>query len=141
MVAITKHGHWTGNKASRTYDAWRCMKKRCYQPKNASFKSHGGRGIMVCDRWLNNFENFLADMGEAPAGLSLDRYPNNDGNYEPGNCRWATRKQQAQNRRSNKLDLEKVRIIRSSSETNTALALRFGVCQPVISQIRSGQLW
>ena len=79
------------------WNCWKNMLQRCYNPKNPCYKNYGGRGIIVCDRW-KEFVNFLADMGERPAGMSLDRI-NNDGNYEPGNCRWATRKQQSQNRR------------------------------------------
>lgn len=101
--AMLRHGHWTGGKATRTHQAWRSMKKRCSLKKNAAFKSHGGRGITVCDRWKDSFENFLADMGECSEGKSLDRYPDNDGNYEPGNCRWATAKEQGRNRRDNRL--------------------------------------
>lgn len=76
------------------------MLMRTQNTRQASFKSYGGRGIKVCERWLE-FENFLADMGESPLGRSIDRIDNN-GNYEPGNCRWATPKQQASNTRANR---------------------------------------
>jgi len=79
------------------------MKVRCYNHNGIEWLRYGGRGISVCGRWLNNFENFLADMGEKPSPRhSLDRI-DNDGNYEPNNCRWATRKQQANNKSSNRL--------------------------------------
>lgn len=75
------------------------MKARCTNPKGKDWNRYGGRGIRVCDRWLNSFENFLADMGRRPGpGYSIER-KENDGNYEPGNCCWATAKDQAKNRR------------------------------------------
>lgn len=93
--AARTHG-WSSRSQ---YRAWLTMRSRCTNPKNADYKRYGGRGIKVCDRW-QVFENFLADMGECPVGLTLDRIETN-GNYEPGNCRWATNHDQHRNKSSN----------------------------------------
>src|SRR6185503_18205761 len=78
------------------YQSWHGMKTRCLRPSSRMYYRYGGRGITVCERWMQ-FENFLADMGERPAGMSLDRIDSN-GNYEPSNCRWADDKTQNRNR-------------------------------------------
>lgn len=92
---LYRHGRDSGDP---TYCSWAHMLDRCLNPNHHAFKHYGGRSITVCERWLD-FLNFFSDMGERPPGKSLDRFPNNDGAYGPGNCRWATTKEQALNKR------------------------------------------
>lgn len=91
------HSHW----GCPGYWSWGGMIQRCTNPKNPAYHNYGGRGILVCERWLQ-FSNFLEDMGQAPAGMTIERI-NNDGNYEKSNCVWATKAQQANNTRTNRV--------------------------------------
>jgi len=96
---MTTHGaRWTPE-----YNIWCCMLARCHNPRNPGYDNYGGRGIEVCERWRNSFAAFLADLGERPGpSYSIDR-KDNDGNYEPGNVRWATATEQGRNTRANRI--------------------------------------
>jgi len=97
------HGESISTDLSPEYTTWQGMLSRCYNPENKGFKHYGGRGIKVADVWRHDYVAFLKYMGRRPEGHSIDRFPDNDGNYEPGNVRWATRQQQNENKRSVRL--------------------------------------
>ncbi len=88
-----------GMSKTKTHKSWESMKQRCLNPKAPDYHRYGGRGVYVCSRWKDSFENFLEDMGERPEGKTLDRIDNLKG-YEPNNCRWATIKEQQANRQN-----------------------------------------
>lgn len=128
QVQGTKHGMCYTSE----YDAYRSMIKRCYNPKTESYKNYGGRGITVCDRWRNSFEAFYADMGTKPSNrMSLDRI-NNNGNYEPSNCRWATPRQQTINRR----ERQTVQSNNSTGVTGVSFDKRNGKYRAYINNYR-----
>jgi hypothetical protein len=119
----TTHGATKNKKISSEFSTWCSMRQRCNDKKDSKYHRYGGRGIKVCDRWLNSFENFLLDMGEKPSKeYSIDRIDNN-GNYEPNNCRWATKKQQANNTSTNKFinyNGENMTIMQASERSGIA---------------------
>lgn len=122
------------NKATpmmiKVYQAWNHMGIRCRSKKQPAYGSYGSKNIIVCERWRNSFPNFLKDMGMPPTMLhSIDRIDNN-GNYDPKNCRWATRKDQARNRSNTRLTASKVKEIRrlhASGVSQAELGRRFSV--------------
>lgn len=136
------------------YSAWSDMRRRCSNPDHPAYKYYGGRGIQVCERW-NCFAAYLEDVGERPSGYSLDRV-DNDGNYEPGNVRWADRSTQAKNRRAFKapgradekhhnckLSVDQIKEIHALHQTGKwtqqALAEKFGCSRRYVGKIVNGQ--
>jgi len=128
-----------GMTKSPTYVSWLEMRRRCRSDRDS--EKYRDRGISVCERW-EIFENFLADMGPRPDGLTLDRI-DNDGNYEPGNCRWATREQQNRNRRCTKITEDDAAWIRAGNGlvSHEMLAEALGISQTVVSRIARGRNW
>lgn len=130
---------------SPTFQTWKAMIQRCTNPKSDRFKYYGGRGIVVCPRW-RVFKNFLEDMGDRPAGKTIER-KDNDGNYEPGNCRWATSSEQHKNMRpaSNaRLTPDLVRHIRSSivsGESQASVARRMKLPRSHVARVWHRKIW
>ena len=137
------HGHTSRTGNTPTYDSWKAMKFRCLNPKARFYRLYGGRGIKICDRWLHSFENFLEDMGERPAGLTLDRRDSN-GNYEPQNCRWATPAEQVRNTSRNIVTTEVARSIRARfalGERRADIARSLGLPWGTVGLIVAGRSW
>lgn len=128
-----RHGHNRKRGPTPTYRSWASMRQRCETKTAKSYADYGGAGIRVCERW-KTFDNFLADMGKRPPGTSIDRYPNNAGNYEPGNCRWATSKQQTRNRRNTR-----TLTVRGETLCVTDWAIKAGMSRSVLARrLKSG---
>lgn len=120
------HGQRKKHHTSPAYRSWLAMKKRCTDKTHQNYHNYGGRGITICSRWLNSFIAFYDDMGDRPDGTTIDRI-DPDGNYEPGNCRWATTRQQASNKR-NGIHI----VFDGESITLSELGVRFGIPQTTI---------
>jgi hypothetical protein len=105
MTGRATHGHTRGRKTTPEFNTWLAMRQRCHDQNHAKYPAYGAKGIRVCERWRESFEAFLEDMGPRPKGMTLDRKENALG-YEPSNCRWATPKEQAKNRRAPKVVLK-----------------------------------
>jgi hypothetical protein len=143
--------HGQGGKKVKTseYVCWGNLIKRCTNPKATDFRYWGGRGIVVCDRWrygefgLSGFECFFADMGRRPSPVySIDRR-DNDGNYEPGNCRWATRSEQQKNKRPIKLtraQAEEIRAI-ADAHNHVDIAMLFGISTSTVRDVLLRRTW
>jgi len=125
-----KHGQAKIGFRTNEYMAWQGIKHRCYNKKDSHYYLYGGRGIIMCDRWKNSFLNFIQDMGNRPSGnYSIDRI-NNNGNYEPSNCMWATAKAQQNNKRTNRMIL-----VDGNNMTITNCAIYFGVAFSTIRRM------
>ncbi len=148
--AHATHGATRGGIRTPTYQSWRSMRERVLNDGHDAYSRYGGKGIEICDRWLNGsgnmtgFECFLADMGERPDGHSIDRIDTN-GHYEPGNCRWTTPDIQARNATDTKMSGIDVGILHSMVANDNAslsdLADRFGISKQHAWKIKTGQRW
>lgn len=140
---VVVHGHARRGAQTATYETWLNMIRRCEDPSNLYYADYGGRGIAVCSRWRESFEAFLADVGERPAGMSIDRI-DVDGDYEPDNVRWATTVEQNQNRTSTRLVALSAILIRQfylRGHSQRALARAFDVHCGTVSYVVRNKAW
>ena len=135
---------WPTSARCLEYHSWRAMRNRCFNPHDPKYPVYGGAGIRICDRWRDNFNAFLSDMGPRPTRAhSLDRIDTR-GHYEPGNCRWATQTTQQRNRTSTKLSAElipQLRVLRDGGLSHKAIAVRFAVSETTVREALSGHTW
>lgn len=139
-----RHGHARHGHESPTYISWQAMRARCRYIDRDPANKHIGRGISVCRQWDESFEQFLSDMGPRPDGTTLDRFPDNDGNYKPGNCRWATPTEQARNRRNARLTFDSavdVALAMLMGGRSRDVAMRFGTSESLPREIAAGRCW
>lgn len=149
LHSFTRRTHgYTAKESSplrrKAHQTWRSIKARCYRKACPSYIYYGARGILVCESWLKSFDNFIKDMGLPPSTQYSIERKNNDGNYEPSNCIWATATDQSRNNRNAKLTMEKAEMIRNYSAnglTQRVLARKFGVTQSTIYHVINDMTW
>lgn len=134
---ISQNGTTHGMKKTSTYSSWSAAKTRCHNQNSKDFPRYGALGISMHERWRDSFEEFYKDMGDRPANTSLDRWPNRNGNYEPGNCRWATREEQGRNRDKSIWVTWKGRVVHLS-ETAADLGITYGAA---FQRLKRGKLY
>lgn len=141
MIGKISTTHGKSNK-SRTYRTWKEMRQRCMNPNSDKWRWYGGRGISIAPEW-DDYEKFLADMGDRPPGMTLDRI-NNDGNYCKSNCRWALHIDQTQKQEKNKLSCElayQLRKDRAAGISVSELCLKYGISRHAVWACASGRTW
>jgi hypothetical protein len=140
IARSTKHGHKSRAGASHAWNSWMNMTRRCTNPEHPRYPDWGGRGITICEQW-QDFRNFLADMGEPPPGMTLDRRDNN-GNYTPENCRWATSHEQKVNSRNFKLTpdvIAEAGRLRVTGLSMAVIGTQLGLNRHTVSRALSGK--
>lgn len=132
-ISARTRTHGESSPITPEYRAWKHINNRCHNPKNKSYSNYGGRGIVVCKRWRDSYESFLKDMGRRPSPkLQVERI-NNNGNYEPGNCTWSTRKAQANNKRSN-VYISHAGVVKTLAQWSETIKVRYNIVRKRIVQ-------